>query len=426
MRGIRYGVPEKGFDLIHDPQLLPVVFPREEPAEISGRLTEVLREALCGVKSVVLSTAEEAKRYFLEAERPQGRSLPVLFVIALGKDGVNLEYMRLLRVLREDPALLEGCVGGVITDGESDLYTKAVSRELVFTANRAGCAFVGRPLVEGTRTLSNFSVVAQILSTDEETAYRRSASELVREIMEFSRRGSAAAFHFLGSGGSVNAGAPDPVPDAGNTAAVGEKCRDEYRDIRPRRKLLVLHASIRKTSNTLAIWNRAEEYLKNYPLEIRTISLQNGTLYDCAGCPYHTCLHYGEQGSCFYGGIMAEEVYPAVREADALVMLCANYNDALAANLTAFINRLTALFRQVRFYDKALFAVVVSGYSGSDIVAEQLIAALNMNKTFYLPQRFALLETANNAGQAMTLPGIEERIRAFADNIGRTLADAPY
>ena len=187
----------------------------------------------------------------------------------------------------------------------------------------------------------------------------------------------------------------------------------------------MLHASIRKTSNTLAIWNRTEEYLKDAPLEIRTISLQNGTLYDCAGCPYHTCLHYGEQGSCFYGGIMAEEVYPAVREADALVMLCANYNDALAANLTAFINRLTALFRQVRFYDKALFAVVVSGYSGSDIVAEQLIAALNMNKTFYLPPRFALLETANNAGQALTLPGIEERIRDFAENIRRTLADAP-
>lgn len=65
---------------------------------------------------------------------------------------------------------------------------------------------------------------------------------------------------------------------------------------------------------------------------------------------------------------MVEDVYPAVREADAIVMLCPNYNDALSANLTAFINRLTSLFRTTRFYDKALFAVVVSGYSGSDIV----------------------------------------------------------
>lgn len=384
-----------------DPQLLTVIFPQERPAEKGGRLAEVLREALDGIEHIVLTTAEEAGKFLKElnkdkpcgqeplgieslgeAEPPPGKRRPVLFVILLGRDGVNLEYMRLLRILREDRTLLEGCAGGVITDGESDLYTKAVSRELVFTANQAGCAFVGRPLVEGTGTLSNFSVVAQLLNTNEETAYRRSAVELVRRLLAF--------------------------------------CSAEGR---PRRKILVLHASIRKTSNTLVVWDRAEEYLKDEGFEIRTISLQNGTLYDCAGCPYRTCLHYGEQGSCFYGGVMAEEVYPAVREADALVMLCANYNDALAANLTAFINRLTALFRQIRFYDKALFAVVVSGYSGGDLVAEQLIAALGMNKSFYLPPRFALLETANNAGQAMTLPGIEDRIRAFAENIRRALAE---
>lgn len=369
-----------------DPQLLTVIFPREGPPEEYGRLAEVLRESLDGIEHIVLTTAEETGKFFKDKscreESPRGRLRPVLFVIPLGKEGVNLEYMRLLRLLRKERTLLDGCAGGVIADGESDLYTKAVSRELVFTANQAGCAFVGRPLVEGTGTLSNFSVVAQILDTNEETAYRRSAAELVKRILAF---------------------------------CVAEAA--------PRRKILVLHASIRKTSNTLAVWERTEEYLKKDGYEIRTISLQNGTLYDCAGCPYHTCLHYGEQGSCFYGGVMAEEVYPAVRGADALVMLCANYNDALAANLTAFINRLTALFRQIRFYDKALFAVVVSGYSGGDIVAEQLIAALNMNKSFYLPPRFALLETANNAGQAMTLPGIEDRIRAFAENIRRALAE---
>ena len=210
---------------------------------------------------------------------------------------------------------------------------------------------------------------------------------------------------------NASAGAENTAAE--NTAA--ENTVKKYR--RPR--ILVLHASIRATSNTLELWHRTAALLPE--MEIREISLQNGTLYDCAGCPYHTCLHFGEKNSCFYGGVMVEEVYPAVREADAIVMLCANYNDALSANLTAFINRLTALFRQVRFYDKALFAVVVSGYSGSDIVAEQLIAALNMNKTFYLPPRFAMLETANDAGQAVRLPGIDARIRAFAENIRRTL-----
>jgi NAD(P)H-dependent FMN reductase len=98
-------------------------------------------------------------------------------------------------------------------------------------------------------------------------------------------------------------------------------------------------------------------------------------------------------------------------------MLCPNYNDAISANLTALVNRLTALFRQTRFYDKAVFAIIVSGYSGSDLIARQLIAALNMNKSFYLPGNFAMLETANNAGTALKLPGIDDRIENFCNRI---------
>ena len=105
------------------------------------------------------------------------------------------------------------------------------------------------------------------------------------------------------------------------------------------------------------------------------------------------------------------------------MLLAPNYNDALSANITAFINRLTALFRQTRFYDKAVFALVVSGYSGSDIVARQIIAALNMNKSFYLPAHFAMLETANNPGEADILPDIGERLDRFADNILNTLCE---
>ena len=121
---------------------------------------------------------------------------------------------------------------------------------------------------------------------------------------------------------------------------------------------------------------------------------------------------------------MQDEVYPAVQKADAVVLLCPNYNDALSANLTAFINRLTALFRQQRFYDKAVFAIIVSGYSGGDTVARQVISAMNMNKSFFLPQRFALIETANAPGEAVALPGIGARLDAFAENIRRVLLDA--
>jgi hypothetical protein len=59
----------------------------------------------------------------------------------------------------------------------------------------------------------------------------------------------------------------------------------------------------------------------------------------------------------------------------------------------------------------------VSGYSGGDIVAQQLISGLNMNKTFMLPSRFAMMEMANRADSLLQVPGIEERAKLFAENI---------
>ena len=41
------------------------------------------------------------------------------------------------------------------------------------------------------------------------------------------------------------------------------------------------------------------------------------------------CLHFGERGSCFYGGVMVENVYPAVKKADGILLLAPNYNAAI-------------------------------------------------------------------------------------------------
>ena len=95
-----------------------------------------------------------------------------------------------------------------------------------------------------------------------------------------------------------------------------------------------------------------EQHLQDF--EIRRISLRNGFIRDCRGCAYDVCHHFGEEGSCFYGGPIAEEVYPAILDCDGLVMICPNYNDALSANLTAFINRMTALFTTHRFLQSAI------------------------------------------------------------------------
>ena len=258
------------------------------------------------------------------------------------------------------------------------MYTKSTAGELALAANLAGCALVGRPLVEGAGQLHNFRIQAKNAGTDLLGAYRASAADLAQRV--------------------ETAGFP----------------------ARERPELLVLHASSHHTSNTMALWGRTKQHLGEDIL-CTEIGLRNGTLSDCSGCPYTMCLHFGERGGCFYGGVMQEAVYPALRRCAGVMMLCPNYNDALSANLTACVNRLTALFRQQRFYDKALFAIVVSGYSGGDIVARQLIDGLNMNKSFYLPARFAMIETANDPGEALALSGIESRVEAFAALIRQTL-----
>ncbi|NBI09515.1 NADPH-dependent oxidoreductase [Colidextribacter sp. OB.20] len=344
---------------------ITLIYPTPDEGWAGQRLEGVLNRVLAGRAVRAVRTAK--KLVSLKGQR-------LLFALALGEAGTNLEYVRMLAWLRKEPNLLAGCTAGLIVDGAGELYTKSVAAEAALALNRAGCALVGRPLVEATGSLANFEVQAKNLGTDRMGAYRAAAGELA------------------------------------------ERVETETLPKRERPNVLVLHASSHHTSNTMDLWSRVRERLEGR-CDIQEIGLRNGTLSDCSGCPYTMCLHFGEKGGCFYGGVMQNEVYPAVRTADALVLLCPNYNDALPANLTACVNRLTALFRQTRFYDKAVFAIVVSGYSGGDAVARQVIDAMNMNKSFYLPPNFALIETANFPGQALNLPGIQTRLEDFGRNI---------
>ena len=333
------------------------------PSARSPRLDRVLAAGLAGIPHSVLTSPAEL--------RPGTRLLPAF---SLPPDGLCPELLALHSALRRDPSLLEGCAGGLVIDGPGELYTKSAGRDLALAMNLSGCALLGRPLVEAIGDLRNFTVQAANAACSLEEAYALAIRDTARRLLSY---------------------AP---PQAA----------------RPR--LTVLHASTRATSNTLALWEETERRLHDR-CDVQLIGLRNGTLEDCAGCPYTTCLHFGEKGGCFYGGVMVQEVYPAIREADALVLLCPNYNDALSANLTAAINRLTALYRTTSFADKAVFAIVVSGYSGGDIVACQAAGAMNMNKGFWLPANFCLLETANDKGEALALPGIQDRADRFAENM---------
>ena len=335
---------------------ITVISPGSHP---SPRFSRILRAALGDTEAVFLPD--------LAAPIHHGR---ILFAVSLDEAGQNEGLYRLLGQLRRSKELLTGSTAGILVDG-GDLYTKAAARELALAVNQSDCTLVGRPLVEATSDLRNFTVQAKNAGCGLEDAYRLAAADLIRRIQDFT----------------------PPV-------------------LR-RPKVTVLHASSHRTSNTMALWNHIRPQLEDC-CDFTEIGLRNGTLEDCAGCPYTMCLHFGEKGECFYGGVMVREVYPAVRDADAVVLLCPNYNDALSANLTAAINRLTALYRTTPFTDKALYSIVVSGYSGSDIVASQTISAMCMNKGFYLPAGGCQMETANTAGEALALPGIQNRLDAFA------------
>lgn len=312
-----------------------------------------------------------------EFEKADLRNKKLLFAISLGESGINLEYYNMLKYIRTHRDCFQGSVGGVIIDGNSEMFTKSISRQLVFSANRSGCTFPGRPLVEGTKSLKNFNIQAQNLHMDNLGAYIVAGRQLVYNIVESKQR------------------------------------RKEKPNI------LMVHSSERESSNTLALWEMVKKHLKG--CQIQEISLRNGNVMDCRGCPYETCSHFADEENCFYGGQIVEEVYPAILKCDALIIACPNYNDTLTANLTAFVNRLTALVMNHKFYDKQLYGIVVSGYSGGDLVAQQMISALNMNKTFHLPGYFSLLETANDPKAILKVEGIEQRAQKFAENILKNL-----
>ena len=355
---------------------LIVVRPICELQGWNRRMEDILGDILVklddeGVDIMLVEKASE-----LEYTGMKGRH--VLFAVSLTEAGVNMEYYRMLEYFRSNPDCLEGSVGGIIVDGRGELFTKALARRLAFSANAAGCTLPGRPLVEATGDLGNFHVLSGVRGVDPLTVYIQQAEELIRRVIGFS----------LQTGG-----------DDGDTLNV-----------------LAVHASSRKTSNTLLLWDKVRRNLEDRA-DITEISLREGSIKECVGCRYEDCLHYGEMGRCFYGGIMTEQVYPAILDCDVLVMICPNYNDALNANLTAFINRLTALFRVHDFSSKRIFALVVSGYSGGDIVSEQIIGALNFNKGFILPGRFAMVETANDPMSILSVTDIDRKAGDFAGRI---------
>lgn len=335
------------------------------------------------LESFVLSAGEPVGVIKVPQDLPSLKGERIVIAVQLDQIGQNQEMNLVLSALYNIGAdALAGGTAVIFTVSPSELYTKSYTQNIIFLLNRLGCSFPGHSLIEAVAGYENYRTWQKTIP--------RSLEDIARELSE--RQGA----RFINDEG-VNMSVP---------------------------RILTLHAGSRKTSNTVMLWDMIK---KNFPpWEIRELNVDKGMLLDCQGCNFKECIHYSEQNSCFYGGVVVKEILPAIEWADALVWICPNYNDALSANLMAVINRMTALYRRIKFYEKCFFAVIVSGNSGSDSVAKQLIGALNINKGFRLPAYFSIMATANDPGDICTVPGIEERAALFAQNIIRQVSGGVF
>lgn len=299
----------------------------------------------------------------------------ILFAVELNNIGVSNNLNNIFEILyKKGNKSLENSEAALLIHSKSNLFSKTFAQSIVFLANNLGCSFMGKSLVEATFNLDNFISMQKLYDLPLEDICLKQCEKL--------------RFRFL---------------------------ENIYKEKTSPKKLLVLHSSKEKFSNTLTLWEMVKKNLAQ--IKIEEINVGDGNIEDCKGCPYTTCKHFSSQGKCFYGGIVVEEVYPAVLKCDSLLLISPNYNDMVTANLVTSINRLTALYRKTKFYDKQLFSIIVSGYSGSDGIAKLIISSLNMNKTFNLPPYFSLMATANDRDSILNVANIDDRAKAFAENI---------
>jgi len=300
----------------------------------------------------------------------------ILLLISLdvvGEDSEVMDVVRRLKKLGEDA--LKGSHVMLIVLSPNMLFTKEYTKRIVYLMNEMGATILGQPLVEGLGNLENLRKWALKLDLNsEETLIHLSREALVRLL----------------------------------------KYTPQYIE---KPKLLVLHAnSNEKTSNTHLFWKEVE---KKIDVEYEVIHVEDGTVMDCHGCTFDTCTYFAQQNSCFYGGIMVKEILPAIEKADAILWLVPNYNDSVSAKLMAVINRLTVLYRKHPLFNKNIFAIVVSGNSGSDSVIGQLISALNINKGFRLPPYFSTHAIANSPQEILELERLETLVNDIVEVINR-------
>jgi multimeric flavodoxin WrbA len=305
----------------------------------------------------------------------------VLFIIELDDIGENPQANDFLRVQfkqyrRTGRCDLSNAIGALVVVSQSECFTKSYARKFIYLANTMGCEFIGHPLVERVKDLSNFKTWAKVIDQPLHQIERIQIERLIKRLATYSNLK------------------------------------------RNQMNMLVLHAGHKGISNTLTYWElikaKIEERMPDRFI-VEELHVEEGKITDCYGCSFETCTYYAMDNNCFYGGFVVESLFPALEKADIIVWICPNYNDAISAKLMAVINRLTALYRKITFNEKYILGVLVSGNSGNDTVAMQLIGALNINKGFRLPPGFAAMALANDPGDILNVMDINKRVDDYVN-----------
>lgn len=264
---------------------------------------------------------------------------------------------------------------GMLVKSGTLFHTKTYARELSWQLNAMGARIIGRPLVELLPEYENLNTWQRKMKLPHEALYASLVLDLTKRLIE--------------------------------TQPLKFK--------RPR--VIVLHSSDEKTSNTLGLWKLTKRVLleRSIAIDLNEIHIKRGSVTDCIGCPYDVCTSEAKELSCVLGGQFVDEVMPAVASADILIWLCPNYNDTIGGDLIALINRMSGLYRTMDLSSKKIYGMIVSGNSGSDTVANQLIGSLVLNKGFQLPPHFCLSEIAAEPLSLLKKSGIEEKVALFVD-----------
>lgn len=312
----------------------------------------------------------------------------LLVAVSLGKSGINPSLNAFLSRLREDTKLMKGSIAGMIVQSEQELYGKDCATQVAQSLNAAGCALVPRPLVESIGSLAKLTPASLSLPLEQNPlrSYLQSIYLLAERIIGPGFRGK-----------SPLTGHPNPP------------------------KLLAVHVCLDMEPNLFDLWDEIAYRLTPF-ISYQEINLRQQTIHACNQCNIHRCDHFQPQANCFYGSALLEDSLHLLAETDALLLVCHSYHGSLHPQLSAFIEQISALMSPNLFPTKALYALVVSPHSGGDMVVKQMINALSLDGSFFLPPKFALLETASQPMEAISAPEIEARLDSFTHSILETLS----